>query len=242
MVGVSPVALEATAKQIHQDGARDLVGASQIGDAYPVGAYPLAGGVGRLGIRHTWRRGGDAAFHVWWSVVNCGFCYFARGVVFRRVAGFNGVDYGIQTNTCQRLFGFQMSTGDRLREERERLGLNQEGFGALGGVKKLAQINYEKGERAPSSDYLAGLAKAGVDVLFVVTGRRLDAPLTPDEHELLALFRAAPLAVKAAAIGALQGGGAVSVGRTGGSHSQHAVGDNTVQIGSIGGKKGVKGR
>ena len=37
--------------------------------------------------------------------------------------------------------------GQRLKEERERLGLNQTDFGLIGGVKKLAQLNYEKDER-----------------------------------------------------------------------------------------------
>ncbi|UZT80640.1 helix-turn-helix transcriptional regulator [Ectopseudomonas chengduensis] len=62
--------------------------------------------------------------------------------------------------------------GDRLRMERERLGLNQEGLGEIGGVKKLAQINYEKGKRHPDAEYLAAVAAAGVDVLFVLTGQR----------------------------------------------------------------------
>ena len=34
--------------------------------------------------------------------------------------------------------------GIRLKEERIRLGLDQDGFGQLGGVKKNAQSNYEK--------------------------------------------------------------------------------------------------
>ncbi len=96
----------------------------------------------------------------------------------------------------------------RLREERERLDLSQTAMAALGGVQKRAQINYESGERAPDAKYLEGIAKAGVDVLYVLTGQRAGgvkpAPtLTGDEEELLELFRAAPLAVKAAAIGAL---------------------------------------
>ena len=48
----------------------------------------------------------------------------------------------------------------------------------------------------------------GVDVTYLLTGQRhplAPPPLNTDEQELLALFRAAPLAVKAAAIGALQG-------------------------------------
>lgn len=61
---------------------------------------------------------------------------------------------------------------DRLREERERLGLSQADFGAIGGVKKLAQINYEKGDRHPDSAYLSAIAAAGSDVLYILTGQR----------------------------------------------------------------------
>lgn len=68
-----------------------------------------------------------------------------------------------------------MNTGDRLRSERERLGLNQTEFGQLGGVKKLAQINYEKGDRQPDATYLAAIAAAGADVLYIVTGRHSGA-------------------------------------------------------------------
>lgn len=66
-----------------------------------------------------------------------------------------------------------MSTvGQRLREQRELLAISQEAFGQLGGVGKRAQINYEQDLRAPDTDYLQALAGAGVDVLYVVTGRR----------------------------------------------------------------------
>ncbi|MCL7660626.1 XRE family transcriptional regulator, partial [Klebsiella pneumoniae] len=43
----------------------------------------------------------------------------------------------------------QNNIGSRLREERERLGLSQQALGEIGGVKKLTQLNYEKGDRAP---------------------------------------------------------------------------------------------
>ncbi len=65
-----------------------------------------------------------------------------------------------------------MSTiGERLREERERLGLNQPAFAEVGGVQKRAQINYEKDERHPDAAYLAAVAEAGVDDLYVLTGQ-----------------------------------------------------------------------
>lgn len=62
--------------------------------------------------------------------------------------------------------------GSRLRQERKRLGLSQKEMGELGGVAANAQGKYESGERAPRADYLAALARAGVDVLFVLTNRR----------------------------------------------------------------------
>lgn len=76
-----------------------------------------------------------------------------------------------------------MSTiGARLREERERLGLSQTAFGEIGGVGKLAQIKYEKGERSPDTSYLAAIADRGADVLYIVSGERQ----TPEERERLA--------------------------------------------------------
>lgn len=62
--------------------------------------------------------------------------------------------------------------GERLREERVRLGLNQDDFAEVGGVQRRAQGNYERGERAPDADYLARIAERGADVLFIVTGKR----------------------------------------------------------------------
>ena len=87
-----------------------------------------------------------------------------------------------------------MSVGKRLREERLRLKLSQEEFGQLGGVAKIAQFNYEKSKRRPDIDYLEKIYKNGVDILYVVTGRRDD--FSKDEVELINLFREAPLKKK----------------------------------------------
>ena len=66
-----------------------------------------------------------------------------------------------------------MSTcGERLREERQRIGLNQTEFAGLAHVQKRAQINYESGERSPDATYLAAIAAAGADVQYIVTGVR----------------------------------------------------------------------
>lgn len=64
---------------------------------------------------------------------------------------------------------------ERLIEERKRVALSQSAFGEAGGVQKRAQINYENGERRPDAAYLERLAAIGVDVLYVLTGRRAPA-------------------------------------------------------------------
>lgn len=60
----------------------------------------------------------------------------------------------------------------RLVSERKRLDLNQADFGALGGVTKDSQLNYEKGTRRPDSAYLEAIAAHGVDVGYLLTGSR----------------------------------------------------------------------
>ena len=79
-----------------------------------------------------------------------------------------------------------MSTvASRLREERERLGMSQSAFAEACGVKKLAQINYEKGDRKPDTDYLESAVRLGADVLYILTGRR-EQPALEDIKTLTA--------------------------------------------------------
>ncbi|AXF86424.1 hypothetical protein DTO96_102178 [Ephemeroptericola cinctiostellae] len=75
-----------------------------------------------------------------------------------------------------------MSIGERITEERDRLGFNQEDFGLIGGVKKNAQFQYEKDKRSPSAEYLAGIANAGADVAYILTGVRIQ--VLPEESTL----------------------------------------------------------
>ncbi|MET5010552.1 helix-turn-helix domain-containing protein [Burkholderia pseudomallei] len=98
----------------------------------------------------------------------------------------------------------------RLKEERQRLGLNQTAFAALGGVSKDAQLNYENGSRRPDSTYLEAVAAHGVDVLYVLTGQRNVTELTADEVDVVRLYRVAPEAVRTAARAALAAGTAPS--------------------------------
>lgn len=99
-----------------------------------------------------------------------------------------------------------MGVGERLREERTRLGMNQTQFAAVASVGKTTQINYESDARAPDTTYLAAIAKIGADVQYIVTGVRSAATLSQDESELLERYRSAPLVVKAAAVAALTAG------------------------------------
>ncbi|MBX9899144.1 MAG: helix-turn-helix transcriptional regulator [Burkholderiaceae bacterium] len=62
--------------------------------------------------------------------------------------------------------------GQRLKEERERLGKTQADFAKAGGVGRTAQFNYEREERRPSSSYLSGIEALGADSLYIMTGNR----------------------------------------------------------------------
>ncbi|WP_198655759.1 S24 family peptidase [Salinicola sp. CR57] len=65
-----------------------------------------------------------------------------------------------------------MNVGERLRKERERLGMTQTALAEIGGVGKTTQINYEKNNRNPDTGYLLALDAVGVDTYYVLTGRR----------------------------------------------------------------------
>lgn len=86
-----------------------------------------------------------------------------------------------------------MNLGERLREERERLGYSQPAFAAVADAKKHAQINWEKGVAYPNAAALEAWAKIGLDVLYVVTGQPnqsvLDAGLALEEETLLDSYR-----------------------------------------------------
>lgn len=82
---------------------------------------------------------------------------------------------------------------ERLKLERERLNISQTAFGESCGVRKQAQINYEKGERQPDSDYLQKAYELGVDIGYLFSGQRTNVDVAPnDEKLLLDAFRAVP--------------------------------------------------
>lgn len=80
---------------------------------------------------------------------------------------------------------------ERLKEERTRLKMSQTNFAEGCGVKKNAQIKYEKNERNPDSAYLEKAHSMGVDVSYLVTGIRTQpVELPSDEALLLDSYRA----------------------------------------------------
>lgn len=82
--------------------------------------------------------------------------------------------------------------GERLREERERLGLNQTEFGVLLGVSRGTQKNYELGASSLDLRYVTSLEERGVDAAYVLTGRRstpLGQLFSAAEEELIYQFR-----------------------------------------------------
>lgn len=84
----------------------------------------------------------------------------------------------------------KMSTiGQRLTEERKRLGFNQPDFGELGGVKKGTMINWEKDTTSPTGNFLAAIAKIGADINYIITGIRTEKNLDPRETALIDNYR-----------------------------------------------------
>lgn len=83
---------------------------------------------------------------------------------------------------------------ERLRRQRDELGLGQQALAEMCGITARSQRNYESGERLPDAAYLAALSAAGADVLYILTGQRSqpvapEAALPPRERALLDNYR-----------------------------------------------------
>jgi transcriptional regulator with XRE-family HTH domain len=110
---------------------------------------------------------------------------------------------------------FASLLGERLREARKALGLKQDELAQAAEVSREQWGKYERGLATPGSDVLAAVARAGVDVRYVLTGSRSytpPPPLSSEERDLLERWRAASRETRNAAMGAL--GAAQGVTRT----------------------------
>ena len=82
-----------------------------------------------------------------------------------------------------------MSVGKRLKEERSRLGLGQVAFAQACNVSRSTQTYFEADTNVPGGAYLIAADALGVDVLYVLTGRR-SRPVDMKEAALLDNYRA----------------------------------------------------
>jgi transcriptional regulator with XRE-family HTH domain len=83
---------------------------------------------------------------------------------------------GMDTHTIAEGFGA------RLKDERKRLKLSQEALAEAGGVKRLAQQQYESENSVPNLRYLNAIGIAGVSLPYVLFGiRQSDTPLTHEQ-------------------------------------------------------------
>lgn len=69
----------------------------------------------------------------------------------------------------------QLTLGDRLREERDRIKLTQDQLAKLMGVTPLTCGKYELNKTSPTAEFLMQLESVGIDPLYVLTGKRQQA-------------------------------------------------------------------
>lgn len=132
--------------------------------------------------------------------------------------------------------------GERIRSERDRLGLSQQKAADAAGVRREMWAKYEAGSE-PGAKALSGMALAGADVLYILTGHRTPTAhpadaLPEDERRLLNGYRlcgaeARQHLIQSAALLAA-GLPSASPAAQGGMNMSN-LGDGNVQIGSVGG-------
>ncbi|HYD38316.1 MAG TPA: helix-turn-helix transcriptional regulator [Allosphingosinicella sp.] len=83
-----------------------------------------------------------------------------------------------------------MGFGERLKEERRRLGFKQAEFAALAGADVPKQSLYENDRRGLKAPYLSRIAEEGADVLYILTGKRGEAQLDDASTRILAGYLA----------------------------------------------------
>jgi len=77
--------------------------------------------------------------------------------------------------------------GQRLLEERGRLGLTQQALADAIGAPRVSFVKYEAGQSSPAAETLVALEGAGVDVRYVLTGLR-QAPSGMDRERFRRAF------------------------------------------------------
>ncbi|MFV2030766.1 helix-turn-helix domain-containing protein [Neisseria sp. S1] len=102
-------------------------------------------------------------------------------------------------------------SGNRLKEERKKLGLTQAQAAEKCGVSGRMWGDYERGISQPKTELFFQFEKAGIDVQYVMHGRRDETAAMPseklskEEQELLDLFRQASDLGRAVILSAARG-------------------------------------
>ena len=68
--------------------------------------------------------------------------------------------------------------GTRLKEERDRLGLKAADFGQFGDWPVRTVYGWEAGKATPKAEFFADVEALGLDVNYIITGRRTAGSLT----------------------------------------------------------------
>ncbi|MCZ4065626.1 transcriptional regulator [Oxalobacter aliiformigenes] len=85
----------------------------------------------------------------------------------------------------------ELEAHDRLRLERESLGMTQDVFAEKAGIVRNTQGLYESGKRKPNIEYLKRIHALGVDITYVITG----VPAKKDMADSHAIEESANIAV-----------------------------------------------
>lgn len=80
-----------------------------------------------------------------------------------------------------------MSIGERLKRERERLGLTIPAFAEIAGAKKNTVIDWQNDKSSPPAEKLAALCERGLDVSYVLTGMTVEERQAALENRLDAI-------------------------------------------------------
>lgn len=74
--------------------------------------------------------------------------------------------------TSPRFDSYSVQVAQRIRIERERLGLTQAAFAEMAGVGRATQIFYENNDRNPDTAYFEKLSEHGIDITYLLSGHR----------------------------------------------------------------------
>lgn len=87
--------------------------------------------------------------------------------------------------------------GERLKEERKRIKITQEELSACLKLTSRTWGSYERGQSTPDAWILSELEKKGIDIYYVITGKKLPIAFdNPDEEKIIKQYRSADEEIK----------------------------------------------